>query len=47
MLIRKNNNLILAEGSTQGLDGATLTAEKMHSVSFTENILKSFFKHSK
>ena len=29
--------LILAEGSTQGLDGTTLTAEKMYSINFTEN----------
>ena len=29
--------LIIGEGITQGLDGATLTAEKIHSVNFTEN----------
>ena len=28
---------ILAEGPTQGLDGTTLTAEKMYSINFTEN----------
>ena len=34
---KKNDILIRGEGITQGLDGATLTAEKMYSVSFTEN----------
>ena len=29
--------LILGEGSTQGLDGTTLTAEKKNSINFTEN----------
>ena len=34
---KKNNILILGEGIRQGLDSATLTAEKMYSVNFTEN----------
>ena len=29
--------LILGEGPTQGLDGTTLTIEKMYSTNFTEN----------
>ena len=34
---KKKDILILGEGITQGLDGTTLTAEKMYSVNFTEN----------
>ena len=33
---KKKDILILGEGITHGLDGATLTAEKMYSVDFTE-----------
>ena len=29
--------LILGKGHTQGLDGSTLTAEKLYSINFTEN----------
>ena len=32
---KKKDILILGEGLTQGLDGTTLTAEKMYSVNFT------------
>ena len=32
---KKKDILILGEDSTQGLDGAMLTAEKMHSINFT------------
>ena len=32
--------LILGEGPTQGLDGTTLTAEKMYSINFTATIKK-------
>ena len=34
---KKKDILILGKGPTQGLDGTTLTAEKMYSISFTEN----------
>ena len=34
---RKRDILILGKGPTQGLDGTTLTAEKLYSISFTEN----------
>ena len=34
---KKKNIIILGEGPTQGLDGTTLTAEKMYSINFTEN----------
>ena len=34
---KKKYILILDEGPTQGLDGTTLTAEKLHSINFTEN----------
>ena len=34
---KKKDTLILGEGSTQGLDGATLTAEKNYSINFREN----------
>ena len=34
---KKKDILILGEGPTQGLDGATLAAEKKYSVNFTEN----------
>ena len=34
---KKNDILILSEGPTQGLHGTTLTAEKLYSISFTEN----------
>ena len=33
---KKKDILILGEGPTQGLDGATLTAEKLYSSNFTE-----------
>ena len=31
---KKKNILILGEGPTQGLDGTTLTAEKLYSINF-------------
>ena len=31
---KKNDTLIFGEGSTQGLDGTTLTAEKKYSIDF-------------
>ena len=34
---KKKDILILGEGPTQGLDGATLAAEKKYSVNFTES----------
>ena len=34
---KKKDILILGEGPTQGLDGATLTAEKKYSINFREN----------
>ena len=34
---KKKDILILGEGPTQGLDGTTLTAEKLYSTNFTEN----------
>ena len=34
---KKNDILVLGEGTTQGLDGTTLTAEKKYSINFTEN----------
>ena len=37
MLITKKNISILGEGPTQGLNYTTLTAERKHSVNFTEN----------
>ena len=36
MLITRKNIIILGEGPTQGLDGTTLTAEKMYSINFPE-----------
>ena len=33
----KKDILIIGEGLTQGLDGTTLTAGKMYSISFNEN----------
>ena len=33
----KKKKLILGKGPTQGLDGTTVTAEKLHSINFTEN----------
>ena len=33
---KKKDISILGKGPTQGLDGTTLTAEKLHSVNFTE-----------
>ena len=38
---KKKEILILGEGLTQGLDGTTLTAEKMCPINFTENNKKS------
>ena len=35
LITRKKDILILSEGSTQGLDGTTLTAEEMYSNNFT------------
>ena len=34
---KKKDILILGKGSTQGLDGTTLTAEKLYAINFTEN----------
>ena len=34
---KKKYILILGKGPTQGLDGTTLTAEKLYSINFTEN----------
>ena len=34
---KKKDILILGEGPTEGLDGTTLTAEKMYSINFTAN----------
>ena len=34
---KRKDIFILCEGPTQGLDGATLTAEKKYSINFTEN----------
>ena len=34
---KKKDILILVEGTTEGLDGTTLTAEKKYSINFTEN----------
>ena len=34
---KKKDILILGKGSAQGLDGTTLTAEKLNSINFTEN----------
>ena len=34
---KKKNILILGKGPTQGLDGTTLTPEKLYSINFTEN----------
>ena len=34
---KKKDILILGEGSTQGLDGTTLTAEKNYSINFTKS----------
>ena len=35
---KKKGILILGECPTQRLDGTTLTAEKLYSINFTENI---------
>ena len=40
----KKDILILGEGPTQGLDGTTLTAEKMYSTNFTAAKKKILFK---
>ena len=34
---KKKDILIFGKGPTQGLDGTTLTAEKLYSIYFTEN----------
>ena len=34
---KKEDNLVLGEGPTQGLDSTTLTAETKYSINFTEN----------
>ena len=41
---KKKDILNLVEGITQGLDGPTLTAEKIYSDNFTENNFKKLFK---
>ena len=38
---KKKHILIIGKGPTQGLDGTTLTAEKLYSINFTENNKKS------
>ena len=38
---KKKDILILGKGPTQGLDGTTLTAEKLYSINFTENNKKN------
>ena len=40
LITRKKYILILSEGSTKGLDGTTLTAEKKSSMNFTESRTK-------
>ena len=40
---KKKDDLILGEGPTQGLDGTTLTAEKLYSINFTKNNKKFCF----
>ena len=35
--INEKNIIILGQEPTQGLDGTTLTAEKLYSINFTEN----------
>ena len=35
LITRKKDILILSEGSTQGFDGTTLTAEEIYSNNFT------------
>ena len=40
---KKEHILILGKGPTQGLDGTTLTAEKLYSINFTENNKKFCF----
>ena len=39
---KKRDILILGKGPTEGLDGTTLTAEKLYSINFTENNRKNF-----
>ena len=34
---KRKDILVLGKGLTQGLNGTTLTAEKMYSINFTEN----------
>ena len=41
---KKKDILILGDRPTLGLDGATLTAEKLHSINFTENNKNILFK---
>ena len=40
----KKDILILGKGPLQGLDGTTLTAEKLYLINFTENNKKICFK---
>ena len=39
---KKKHILIHGKRSTQGLEGTTLTAEKLYSFNFTENNMKSY-----
>ena len=39
---KKKDILILGKGPTQGLDGTTLTAEKLYSINFTESNKKFY-----
>ena len=41
---KKKYILIRGKGPTQGLDGPTLTSEKLYSINFTENNKKILFK---
>ena len=41
---KKKDISIVGKGPTQGLDGTTMTAEKLYSINFTENNKKILFK---
>ena len=42
---KKKDILLLVEDPTQELDNVTLTAEKKHSINFTESRKRYCFKH--
>ena len=42
---KKKDVLLLVEDPTQELDNVTLTAEKKHSINFTESRKRYCFKH--